>query len=261
MCLIVFAYNYHPDYRLILTANRDEFYHRPTRPMQYWPDQPQLLAGQDLEQGGTWLGLTRNGRFSALTNHRDGRRPQQGIRSRGNLPLAFLLSTDSCDAFIHNTATDDFDGFNQLIDDGNQLCYLSNRSLPLQPVPAGIHGISNAVFDTPWPKLEARKAALKTCIDTGELSGENLIQLMADRKTYPDTLLPDTGIDIELERRLSSSFIHSDNYGTRATTALLIKHNGEVEVVEQNYNDQGATGCTRIRFQLEKEFNQEWSAG
>ena len=257
MCLIVFAYNYHPDYRLILAANRDEFYHRPTRPMQYWPDQPQLLAGQDLEQGGTWLGLTRHGRFSALTNHRDGRRAQQGICSRGNLPLAFLLGDDSSEDFIRKTSTDDFDGFNQLIDDGQQLCYLSNRSTSLQPVPAGIHGISNAVLDTPWPKLQARKAALKTGIDSGKFNSEALIQLMADRETFPDNQLPDTGINIELERMLSSSFIRSENYGTRATTALLIKHNGEAEVVEQNYNDEGATERQQFQLQLNREVSRE----
>lgn len=252
MCLILFAYNYHPDYRLILTANRDEFYNRPTRAMQFWPEHPQLVAGQDLEQGGTWLGLTRSGRFSALTNHRDGRRPQQGTRSRGNLPLEFLLRKDRCEAFIRSTPTDDFDGFNQLIDDGYQLCYLSNRSEPLQPVPAGIHGVSNAIFDTPWPKLEARKTALKACIDSAEFSSEDLIQLMTDRETFPDNLLPNTGINIELERMLSSSFIRSENYGTRATTALLITHDGEVEVVEQNYNHEGTTERQQIRFQFEK---------
>ncbi|RTE64990.1 NRDE family protein [Amphritea opalescens] len=247
MCLILFAYNHHPDYKLILTANRDEFYNRPTRAMQYWPDQPDLLAGKDLEQGGTWLGLTRSGRFSALTNHRNGLTKPQGHRSRGNLPLDFLLSDQSCSHFIRTTHTDDFDGFNQLIDDGQQLCYLSNRAEALQPIPNGIHGISNAVFDTPWPKLLAAKQALKQCIDN-DLSPDSLIKLMQDTTTYPDEQLPHTGIDLALERRLSASFIHSEHYGTRATTAILIKHNGETEVVEQSYDAQGKTERHAFRF-------------
>ncbi|BBB27806.1 NRDE family protein [Amphritea japonica] len=257
MCLILFAYNYHPDYRLILTANRDEFYARPTRPMQYWPEQSSLVAGKDLEQGGTWLGLTNQGRFSALTNHRDGRQPKQGDRTRGNLPLDFLLSEQSCETFINSLSPDRFDGFNQLIDDGEQLCYLSNRSHALQPVPAGIHGLSNAVFDTPWPKLEARKTALKDCIDSGELSSDKLIQLMANTDTFPDSRLPDTGITLDFERMLSASFIRSENYGTRATTALLIKHNGEAEIVEQNYELGGATERNSIRLQFKEVISQE----
>ncbi|WP_299197293.1 NRDE family protein [uncultured Amphritea sp.] len=253
MCLILFAYNYHPDYRLILTANRDEFYHRPTRPMQYWPDQPQLLAGQDLEQGGTWLGITRSGRFAALTNHRDGFRQPQGVSSRGNLPLQFLLSEMSSQTFIRETNADRFDGFNQLIDDGHQLGYLSNRADALLPVPEGIHGISNAVFDTPWPKLVGAKAALKNCIDSGLLTADGLIQLMRDPTTYSDEQLPDTGINIELERLLSASFIHSEKYGTRATTVVLIKHSGEAELIEQNYDAQGATGRSQFSFHIDRK--------
>lgn len=266
MCLILFAYNYHPDYKLILAANRDEFYARPTRPMQFWPEHNNLLAGKDLEQGGTWLGLTEQGRFSALTNHRDGRqKSKQGERSRGLLPLEFLLSEQRCEDFIRSVSADAFDGFNQLIDDGNQLCYLSNRSNSLHPVPAGIHGISNAVFNTSWPKLEARKAALKSCIDNsrlntglyGELGTEKLIQLMANTETFPDSLLPDTGVSPDLERLLSASFIRSENYGTRATTVLLIKHNGEVEIAEQNYDQKGPTEHKSIRFMLKEQISQE----
>ncbi|MDO6565196.1 NRDE family protein [Amphritea sp. 1_MG-2023] len=239
MCLILFAYHYHPEYKLILIANRDEFYHRPTRPMQYWPDQPHLLAGKNLEQGGTWLGLTRNGRFSALTNYRNGLLQPQGYRSRGHLPLDFLLSDQRCDAFIRHTNTQAFNGFNQLIDDGEQLCYLSNQADTLQPVPTGIHGISNAVFDTPWPKLVAAKQALKNTLDRQPFSADSLIQLMQDPTTYSDEELPNTGIAVALERQLSASFIRSEHYGTRATTALLIKHDGSTTVVEQNYDAQG----------------------
>ena len=249
MCLIVFAYNYHPDYRLILAANRDEFYPRPTRPMQFWPDQPALLAGQDLELGGTWLGLNRNGRFSALTNYRDGRNRSQGLRSRGFLPLEFLQSQLSCKQFIDSINTAEFDGFNQLIDDGNDLYYFSNRT-GASRVSAGIHGLSNALLNSPWPKLESRKAALQEIVKHSSPDPDALIRLMADPQTYPDHLLPDTGISKEWEQKLSASFIHMENYGTRATTALLQKHDGSIEIVEQNYDINGATERNSYRLQL-----------
>ena len=249
MCLIVFAYNYHPDYRLILAANRDEFYPRATRPMQFWTDQPALLAGQDLEQGGTWLGISRNGRFSALTNYRDGRNRNQGQRSRGFLPLEFLQSRLSCKQFIDSIQIEEFDGFNQLIDDGSDLYYLSNRTEP-RPVFPGIHGLSNALLNSPWPKLESRKSALQEIIDHSSPDPDALIRLMADPQTYPDHLLPDTGISQAWERQLSASFIHMENYGTRATTALLQKHDGSIEIVEQNYDINGATERNSFRLQL-----------
>lgn len=250
MCLIVFAYNYHPDYKLILTANRDEFFPRPTRAMQFWPEQPELLAGQDLEQGGTWLGMNRNGRFSALTNHRNGRIKAQGKQSRGFLALDFINSNLSCTDFIKATELPAYDGFNQLIDDGHSLYYLSNRSEHPARIQPGIHGLSNALLNTPWPKSDSRKSALKQVIDSGEINAEQLIQLMANKDQYPDHLLPDTGISQDWERKLSSSFIQMENYGTRATTVILQKYDGQTEILEQNYDYSGAIERKRFMLQL-----------
>ena len=255
MCLIVFAYRSHPRYKLILAANRDEFFARPTAAMEFWADQPTLLAGQDLQQGGTWLGLNCNGRFTAVTNHRDGRRPLSGKRSRGYLPLDFLTGSQSPEAFANHTAGDDYDGFNQIVmdnlaSDNDSLWYLSNRSdaRALQP---GVYGLSNAVLNSPWPKTDSRRQALTTLLDSPTLSCDSLIQMMADPNTYPDEQLPDTGISLEWERALSASFIQLGSYGTRATTAALVDYNGNAEIAEQNYDETGKTQRQQFSLQLE----------
>ena len=259
MCLIVFAYRSHPRYKLILAANRDEFFARPTAPMQFWRDNPDLLAGKDLQQGGTWLGLNRNGRFSALTNHRDGRRPATGIRSRGFLPLDFITGENSAYNFAMQTTVQDYDGFNQIVMDNiyseeETLCYLSNRSEPttLQP---GIYGLSNAVLNSSWPKTDSRRAALEALIEQEDVTTDDLIALMNDPTLYPDDQLPDTGISQEWERALSASFITMENYGTRATTALLIDYSGNIEIAEQNYDKSGRSELKQ--FTLQPEFETE----
>lgn len=257
MCLIVFAYRSHPRYKLILAANRDEFFARPTAPMQFWRDNPDLLAGKDLQQGGTWLGLNRNGRFSALTNHRDGRRPATGIRSRGFLPLDFITGDTSAADFAVHTPVQDYDGFNQIVmdsirNDNDTLCYLSNRSNSqiLQP---GIYGLSNAVLNSSWPKTDSRRAALEALIEQEDVTTDDLIALMNDPTLYPDDQLPDTGISQEWERALSASFITMENYGTRATTALLIDYSGNIEIAEQNYDKSGRSDLKQFTLQPELE--------
>jgi len=250
VCLIVFAYRYHPEYNLILAANRDEFYARPTRSMQFWPEQDSVLAGQDLEQGGTWLGISQTGRFSAITNHRDGRNRENGTLSRGLLPLDFIRSNRTATDFAAQTQLTQYAGFNQLLGDESGLFYLSNRSDQQQRIAPGIHGLSNALLNTSWPKLDSRKQQLQLLLDQGQLDGAQFIELMADRQTYPQDQLPDTGISMEWEQALSSSFIQMDNYGTRATTVILQKHNGETEVIEQNYDVTGRTERFSYQFQV-----------
>lgn len=254
MCLIVFAYRQHPRYKLVLAANRDEFYARPTAPMQFWQEQPDLLAGKDLQQGGTWLGLNQRGRFSALTNHRDGRRPANGQRSRGYLPLDFIAGCEKVADFANRIAADDYDGFNQIVMDhlageNDTLWYLSNRSAAraLQP---GFYGLSNAVLNSPWPKTNDRRQALETLVRQDNLSTNALISLMADPTLYPDEQLPDTGISQQWERALSASFIQLENYGTRATTAMLLDYNGTVTIAEQNYDVRGKAGRQEFTLSL-----------
>jgi len=216
--------------------------------MQHWQQPNNILAGQDLEQGGTWLGVQQNGRFSAVTNYRDGRNRSNGKRSRGFLPTSFLNSEQPARLYSEQLESDLYDGFNQLIGDSSGLYYLSNRSRDNHKISCGIHGLSNALLNTSWPKLDARKAMLQQHLDLEKPHSEHLINLMADNTTYPEHLLPDTGISPEWEQALSSSFIKLKNYGTRATTVILQKYSGETEIIEQNYDASGA--IDRYRYEL-----------
>ncbi len=264
LCLIVFAYQCHPDFNLILAANRDEFYARPSRALHAWPAPAGIVAGQDLEQGGTWLGLTGSGRFSALTNHRDGQRPASGTRSRGQLVVDFLTSSLDSTHFarVHTqTGQEHYDGYNQLIGDQHGLFYLANDTAHNQRLTPGVHGISNARLNSPWPKLEQQKQVLQQHLTRNQLQPEHLIRAMADPQRFADPLLPDTGISLEWERALSASFIRQPNYGTRATTIIRQDYDGVTEIVEQSYDQQGATEQTRVRLQLPPigGINRVWS--
>ena len=247
MCLIVFAYKIVPDHRLVLTANRDEFYHRPTRRLDFWPEAPVLLAGQDLESGGTWLGLTRSGRFAAVTNVRQGiaqTKPALGreLTSRGQLPLGFLLSQQAPLSYLQQMQQAEqqqqqfFAGYNLLVDDGERLCYSSNRNQQ-QPreLEPGVYALSNAALDTPWPKVADSAAALKRLIQDDDCSIEQLLQLMQDRSQPEPQRLPDTGVGMEWEQRLGSRFIDSVDYGTRSTLVLMSRYDGNIQLCEQSY--------------------------
>lgn len=242
MCLIVFAYRYHTRLPLVISANRDELHARPTRQAQFWSEKAtpaELLAGQDLTQGGTWLGLTRGGRFAAVTNIR---MPgiTSGSRSRGFLTRDFLLGKATPADYLGSLlgTLKDYAGFNLLVGDGNELCYLNSikgEALKLQP---GIYGLSNGALDSDWPKVHRSKAALKELLDReNQVSTDRLTAIMLDREQAPDHQLPDTGFPIELERNLSPSFIVNPqrDYGTRCTTAVIINQQGTVRFSEQNY--------------------------
>lgn len=237
MCLILFAYNTDPDYRLVIAANRDEFYQRPTRRLCFWPEAPDLLAGQDLQLGGTWLGITRQGRFAAVTNVRQGRRkPSAGLKSRGQLTLDFLLGQQQPLDYLQQSDPDAYDGYNLLVADQQGLYYGSNRhDQSPQELKPGVYGLSNASLDTPWPKVREAREELGQLIEQGQLSVDKLLKLLQNSQTPADDQLPDTGVGIEWERRLGPRFIQSDNYGTRSSLVLLQRYDGHIEVVEQSY--------------------------
>lgn len=241
MCLIVFAIDSHPRYPLILAANRDEFYARPTQSLHVWPDAPNVIAGRDLEAGGTWLGLTRNGRFAAITNVREGVRRTATQRSRGELTRNFLLSNQSAADYAAQVYRDGehYAGFNLLLGDGKAIYYCSNRGETPRALGAGVYGLSNDSLDTPWPKVIGSKAELRSLL-IHEPTAAALLQILADTRKPLDTELPDTGVGLELERKFSSRFIASDEYGTRASTALLIDRNNNIEISEQNFGSGGA---------------------
>ncbi|MFJ4197155.1 NRDE family protein [Pseudomonas sp. NPDC089534] len=238
MCLIVFAWR--PDHAqpLIVAANRDEFYARPSLPLARWPEAPHVHAGRDLEAGGTWLGLGAHGRFAALTNIRDpGQPPAQ--RSRGGLVAGFLTGELSIDDYLADVVerSAQYAGFNLLLGNANELWHFNARDSEPVMLPPGVYGLSNAGLDTPWPKLLKARAALSAALDDPQ--PERLLALLADAQPAPDAELPDTGVGRTTESLLSSVFIASQSYGTRASTALIVQADGTRRIVERSFGPFG----------------------
>lgn len=242
MCLIAFAWHAHPRWRLLLLGNRDERHARPTAPLARWSDPSPIWAGRDLEAGGTWMGLGCGGRVAAVTNVRDPGQDTSGA-SRGLLVSDYLRDAHSADAYAQQLlqTARDYRPFNLLMFDADQACYLGNRPVPeVRLVTKGIHGLSNADFDTPWPKTQAAKQRLSAWIDAGNDSDfDPLWETLADDSEWPDDTLPDTGVGVALERRLSASFIRSEHYGTRASTLIAIAHDGRAQIIERRFGPNG----------------------
>lgn len=255
MCLILFAYNVHPSYRLILAANRDEFYDRPSAPADFWIKNPQVLAGMDLKEKGTWLGVTMQGKFAAITNYRDPASLKSDAPSRGKLVSRYLTGLSDSGKYLKTITkkAQDYNGFNLLIGDENDLFVYSNRSAA-QKLPPGIYGLSNRLLDTPWPKVTRGKKMLKTALAAkGDELEEALFTLLADSHVPPDSQLPETGVNLEWERILSPIFITSQFYGTRYSTILLVGKNRRMKLVEKVYNGDAEPWITsRFSFFQEK---------
>lgn len=236
MCLIAFAYRAHPRYPLVVVSNRDEFYDRPTRPADFWPDQPDILAGRDLLAGGTWFGVNRAGHWAAVTNFREGRLAQPP-RSRGELPTGFL-GGNAAPAVYARKVVDmghEFSGFSLLAGTADELVYCSNLKDEVRRLAPGIYTLSNDFLDTPWPKAEHARDGLSRVLDSADLTTETLLAVLGARAQFPDHRLPQTGVGIEMERTLSPAFIVGDTYGTRCTTVLTVDQNGHARFAEQNF--------------------------
>ncbi|CBL45513.1 Conserved hypothetical protein [gamma proteobacterium HdN1] len=251
MCLILFAWQRQKDYPLIVAANRDEFYARPTQPAAFWEEAPQILAGRDLQAGGTWLGVTRSGRFAALTNVREPANAYQGSLSRGTLVSDFLSGKDSAVNYADSVHVigSAYAGFNLLLSDGEKLVWVSNRDGDPRILTSGVYGVSNALLDTPWPKVAGGKAAIseRLPLHQPEQQTAGLITLLQDGTVAPDEELPDTGVGLMMERILSPRFIRTSQYGTRASTALFM--GDQVSFAEQAYHANGTLGdCKQFRF-------------
>lgn len=235
MCLILLGWKVREDYPLILAANRDEFFERPTAPADFWEEAPEILAGRDLKAGGTWLGITRQGRLAALTNYRNPALHKPEAPSRGELVSDYLRSSRAPGAYLDALAPRAglYNGFSLLLGDLSGLWFFSNRGGRNALAP-GIHGMSNRLMDTPWPKVERGKRALAALLGGGgPPSPEALLDLLADRTRPPDAQLPDTGVGLEWERVLSPLFIESPLYGTRSSTVLTVDRQGAVTFVER----------------------------
>ena len=245
MCLILFAYRQHADYPLVLIANRDEYYARPTRAAHWWEETP-VFAGRDLEAGGTWLGISRRGRFAAVTNVREPGGMQAGKKSRGALTQNFLTGDAPPGSYLQEMAPHDQDyaGFNLLLGDTRGFWFYSNRDHGVRSIEPGIYGISNGTFDEPWPKLSSGKLELAALL-AGEIIAAELMEILTDHRIAQDHELPQTGVPLDIERMLSSRFIRSPEYGTRACTVLTIDRYNRVDFSEQNFRDAEHIGDLR----------------
>ena len=251
MCLAAFALNAHPRFPLVIAANRDEFFARAAEPMAWWPERPDILAGRDLSAGGTWFGLARTGRLALLTNVREPGRQNPDAPSRGALVVDWLSSPLDAAGFAAGMARD-YNGFNLVTADlaRNSWHWLSNRAPAPVELGPGIHALSNAALDTPWPKTLGLKAAMAQALDASTSArqlADQLFTVLADATPAPDTTLPDTGVGLTRERLLSPRFIRMTDparpdvtvYGTRCATVLVREASGATHVIERSITDRG----------------------
>lgn len=236
MCLLLFSYKYHPAYKLIVAANRDEYYNRPALPADFWEDDENILAGKDLLAGGSWLGITKRGRFAAVTNYRDMSEINSSAPSRGNLIKEFLSSDITPDSFgkkIEQSAGN-YNGYNLVFGDTDNLFYFSNKSLKLINLTPGIYGLSNHLLDTPWPKVRKSKTSFKSILSDKNIKEDRLFELLSDTSIPSDDSLPDTGLSLEIERAVSPIFVKTPLYGTRSSTVIFWSNNNEVKFIEKS---------------------------
>ncbi len=252
MCLLALAWQAHPDQQLVFAGNRDEFHQRPARPAAWWPEAPAVMAGRDLQGGGTWLGAGRDGRFAVVTNFREpATETGTASPSRGALVSEFLTADVPARdyALSLEVRKDDYPGFNLLVADAHGLHYVTNRASGQLDLPAGIYALSNSTLNTPWPKVARLRTGFTRALD-GALAVDGLLSLLADRRPAAEEDLPDTGIGRDFERLLSPAFIVSPVYGTRCTTVYLLSRTGAAVFVERSFGPDGeATG----------EVRQNWS--
>ncbi|WP_313704831.1 NRDE family protein [Massilia sp.] len=243
MCLIVFAWRVIPGVPVIAAANRDEFYDRPTAPAAPWPENPNVIAGRDLEHGGSWMGVTREGphgpKFAALTNIRAPSEVRPDAPSRGALVADFLQGSLSAAEYLEVVAArgDVYNGYNLVLGDASALYWYSNRAggdarngQPLEP--GRIYGISNGLLDAPWPKVTRTKAQFASLLCQGAPE-DAYFEMLADTTRAPDMRLPETGVPIDLERVLSAVCIETPGYGTRTSTVVKLYENAPPELHER----------------------------
>jgi uncharacterized protein with NRDE domain len=240
MCLILIAHQAHPSFPLVVGANRDEFYGRPTAPADFWKDAPDVLAGRDLQASGTWLGITRGLRFAAVTNFRDMHSLEARPRSRGELTSGFLRGHAPAEQYLEDVSrrASEYNGFNLFVADASGLFYFSNRDGEVRRLGPGTYGLSNHLLDTPWPKVTELKPRFNATIQV-PLDPDAIRSILADRGVAPDANLPDTGVGLERERILSAAFVVSDEYGTRSTTALSVGSDRTVRFNEWSFGPRG----------------------
>ncbi|MEN8248916.1 MAG: NRDE family protein [Bacteroidota bacterium] len=251
MCLIFLAYNQHPEYPLIIAANRDEFLNRPAKPLDYWDDNSNILAGRDKVAGGTWMGITRSGYFALLTNYRDPKNLKSNVPSRGKLVSGYLMGDFNPPSYLKAlfASAANYNGYNIILGTLDDPWYFSSGDDRITRLGSGIYGLSNAFLDTKWPKVERGKEKFKQIISQDKISTDALLEMMQDKSLAEDKQLPDTGVGYEIEKQLSAMFIDMEGYGTRSTTILLNHKSGEVEMIERTHSSINQSG-TDVKFVL-----------
>lgn len=255
MCIVAFAWNAHPRWRLLLVGNRDELHARPSTPLARWTDASSVVAGRDLEAGGTWMGAAGRDRACVVTNVRDPAAAQDGV-SRGLLAADFLRATDAAAVHADALATRaaDYRPFNLLLFDGTDARFVSNRpEVRVRDIPAGVHGLANGDLDAGWPKIKRATTIVHDWLDKGQDDFIALLDAFADTTVAPDAELPDTGVGIEMERRLSPLFVRGGLYGTRATTVIAIDRDGGGCIVERRFGPGGTPQGQTLR-RIERAF-------
>ena len=251
MCLIAFVWRAHPRYRLVVATNRDEYFGRPAAPAGFWDDHRNVLAGRDLEAGGTWLGITLDERFAALTNYRNPADKKTGAPSRGALVSDFLTGRTTPQEYVRQVESHamDYNGFSLLVGDARSMFFFSNRSGRATRVAPGVHGLSNHLLDTPWPKIEKGKAGLAALLD-GPFDAKAAFGLLEDTERASSGELPSTGVSLELEERLSAIRILAvGGYGTRCSSVLSFSEDGRIEFHERSYAEEGG-GSGTVSYRL-----------
>lgn len=262
MCLIVFAWQRHPEFPFVFAGNRDEFFARATKSAHWWGTRRQILAGRDLQAGGTWCGVTSTGRFAALTNFRGPNEKKSDAPSRGHLVSDFLEGAAEPVAYLRAMKDSKrlYNGFNLLLGEhllgpGEPTLWIDSNRDPKTPLllEPGIYGVSNARLDTPWPKVEIAKARLTSALDamSPEHLVANLFELLADSTRAPDSKLPKTGVSLALERDLSAAFVRLDGYGTRASTVMVLDRGGRLRFIERSFGEAGQTG--ELQYEVRSE--------
>lgn len=238
MCLIFLSINNHPKYKLVVAANRDEFYSRKTTPAIFWDDYPHIVAGRDMEAGGTWMGATKSGKISMVTNFRDPANIDPQAPSRGHLVSDFLINGQDAQEYLKEVSlkAGQYNGFNLVLGKGDELFYFSNYQNKIIKLNPGLYGLSNHLLDTAWPKVANGKERMKALLQEKEIDKAQLFTLLSDTQIAPDHQLPSTGISIERERALSAMFIKTPDYGSRCSTLILQDHVGNMEFIERVFD-------------------------
>lgn len=250
MCLCLFAINEHDEYPFILIANRDEFRHRPALPAHFWEDKPTILAGRDLQGNGTWCGINKSGKVAFLTNYRHPKYFDRKGPTRGKLVSDFLSNKVDAGTYIESIENpENYNGFNLVAGTFQFLHFYSNVEQKIIKIDNGIHGLSNALLNTSWPKVEDGKSQLSKAIQENRLDTESLFSILRDENPFDNQKLPDTGISDELEKMLAPKFINSKNYGTVCSTIVRVSRTGCVEFEERSFDENGNQTKT-VRFQL-----------